>query len=67
MRLSVRGICMPAASQGVDEQQDDWSEERALRLLEQALEIVDHWNDNPALGARLQQVVDEIEERRRSS
>ena len=55
---------MPAASQGADDRSDRWSVDRAILLLEEALEIVDHWGDCPAIGARLQQVVDEIEERR---
>lgn len=56
---------MPAASQGADDSPENWSVDRALVLLEQALEIVDRWGDCPAIGARLQQVVDEVEERRR--
>lgn len=55
---------MPAAGQGADDSPEDWSVDRALVLLEQALEIVDRWGDCPAIGARLQQVLDEVEERR---
>jgi hypothetical protein len=55
---------MPAAGHGADDSPEDWSVDRALVLLEQALEIVDRWGDCPAIGARLQQVVDEVEERR---
>jgi hypothetical protein len=55
---------MPAASQGADDSSEDFTVDRALALLEQALEIVDRWGDCPAIGARLQQVVDEVEERR---
>ena len=58
---------MPAAVQGAEDLPEDWTAERALELLEQALEIIDHWGDCPAIGARLQQVVDEVEERQRSS
>ena len=58
---------MAAASQGADTMAEDWSVERALALLEQALQIVDRWGDSPAIGARLQQVVDEVEERRRTN
>lgn len=65
-RRSARGFyLMPAASQGADDSPENWSVDRALVLLEQALEIVDRWGDCPAIGARLQQVVDEVEERRR--
>ena len=55
---------MPAASQGADDSSEDFTVERALTLLDQALEIIDGWGDCPAIGARLQQVVDEVEERR---
>jgi hypothetical protein len=58
---------MPAAVQSAEDLQEDWTAERALELLEQALEIIDHWGDCPAIGARLQQVVDEVEERQRES
>ena len=57
---------MPAAGQGADDlPEEDWTVERALVLLERALDIIDRWGDCPAIGARLQQVVDELEERRR--
>ena len=55
---------MPAASQGADDSPEDSTVDRALALLEQALDIIDRWGDCPAIGARLQQVVDEVEERR---
>ena len=55
---------MPAASQGADDSSEDLTVDRALALLEQALQIVDRWGDCPAIGARLQQVVDEVEDRR---
>jgi hypothetical protein len=55
---------MPAASQGADDSSEDFTVDRVLELLEQALEIVDRWGDCPAIGARLQQVLDEVEERR---
>ena len=58
---------MPAASPGADGSPEDRTVERALALLEQALQIVDHWGDCPAIGARLQQVVDELEERLRAA
>lgn len=58
---------MPAAMQGAEDlPEEDWTAERALELLEQALEIIDHWGDCPAIGARLQQVVDEVEEWQRA-
>jgi hypothetical protein len=57
---------MAAASHGADALPEDWTADRALALLEQALEIIDRWGDSPAIGARLQQVVDDVEERRRS-
>ena len=41
---------------------EDWTAERAIRLLEQALQIIDHLGDSPATGARLQQVIDEVRE-----
>ena len=56
---------MPAAGQGADDSPEDWTVDRALVLLERALDIIDRWGDCPAIGARLQQVVDELEERRR--
>jgi len=58
---------MPAAIQGAQDLPDNWTVERALELLEQALEIVDHWGDCPSIGARLQQVVDDVEERRHAA
>ena len=58
---------MPAAVQGAEDLPEDWTAERALELLEQALEIIDHWGDCPAIGARLQQVVDEVEGRRQAA
>jgi hypothetical protein len=54
---------MPAASQGADDSSEDFTVDRVLELLEQALEIVDRWGDCPAIGARLQQVVDEVADR----
>ena len=60
------GYFMPAASQGADGSPEDWTVDRALLLLEQALQIIDQWGDCPAIGARLQQVVDEVEERLRT-
>jgi len=58
---------MPASRQGADDSPEDWTVDRALVLLEKALQIVDRWGDCPAIGARLQQVVDEVEERRRTA
>ena len=58
---------MPAAVQGAEDLPEDWTAERVLGLLEQALEIIDHWGDCPAIGARLQQVVDDVEDRRRAA
>lgn len=53
---------MAAVSQDADGPLEDWTIERALLLLEQALEIIDHWADRPAIGARLQEVIDEVQE-----
>jgi hypothetical protein len=52
---------MPAVSQGADGPSDQWTVERALLLLEQTLEIIDHWADHPAIGARLQEVIEAIQ------
>ena len=52
---------MSAVSQGADGPSEDWTAERAILLLEQALEIVDRWGDSPAIGARLQQIIDDIQ------
>ena len=53
---------MSALSQNADGPSEDRTVERAILLLEQALEIIDHWGDSPATGARLQQVIDEVRE-----
>lgn len=36
--------------------------QRALALLEQALVIIDRWDASPAVGARLQQVIEDVQE-----
>jgi hypothetical protein len=51
---------MSALNQDADGQPEDWTAERAILLLERALEIVDRWGDRPAVGAKLQQVIDDI-------
>ena len=53
---------MSAVTQDADGPSEDWTAERAILLLEQALEIIDRWGDSPAMGARLQHVIDEIRE-----
>jgi hypothetical protein len=40
--------------------------ERALLLLEGALQIIDDWGDCPDIGARLQHVIDCVDDRRRA-
>ena len=52
---------MPAANQGADDPAQDWTVARALLLLEQALEIIDAWGNSPAIGARLQHVIDDVQ------
>ena len=52
---------MPAANQDADDPAQDWTVARALLLLEQALEIIDAWGDRPAIGARLQHVIDDVQ------
>ena len=39
--------------------------ERVLLLLNDALQIIDDWDDCPDIGARLQHVIDCVDERRR--
>ena len=51
---------MSAVSQDADGPSEDWTASRAILLLEQALEIIDQWGDSPAIGARLQEVIDEV-------
>jgi hypothetical protein len=53
---------MPAVNQGAEDASEDWSVERALLLLERALQIIDHWADTPAIGARLQEVIESIQD-----
>lgn len=53
---------MPAAGQEADGPSDQWTVERALLLLEQALEIIDHRVDCPAIGARLQEVIEAVQD-----
>ena len=40
--------------------------ERARLLLEDALQIIDEWGDCTDIGARLQHVIDCVDERRRT-
>lgn len=56
---------MPAAKQDADGLHEKSTVGHALDLLERALEIIDHWGDCPEIGARLQHVIDSVEERRR--
>lgn len=56
------GKIMSALSQNADGPSEDWTGERAILLLEQALRIIDHWGGSPAIGARLQHVIDELRE-----
>lgn len=53
---------MSAVSQDADGPSEDWTAQRAILLLEQALEIIDRWGDSPAIGARLQQIIDDVQE-----
>ena len=53
---------MSAVGQDADGPSDDWTVERALMLLEQALEIIDHWANCPAIGARLQEVIEGVQD-----
>ncbi|GAA4747527.1 hypothetical protein GCM10023264_11580 [Sphingomonas daechungensis] len=53
---------MPAVSQEADDPSEDWTMQRALALLEQALVIIDRWDASPAVGARLQQVIEDVQE-----
>jgi len=54
------------ASQNADDPHEDRTAERALLLLGDALQIIDRWGDCPDIGARLQHVIDCVEERRRT-
>lgn len=51
---------MPAVNQGAEDAPE--SVDRALMLLEQALQIIDHWGDTPAIGARLQEVIESLQD-----
>ena len=53
---------MPAVNQGAEDAPENWTVDRALMLLEQALEIIDHWADTPAIGARLQEVIESLQD-----
>ena len=53
---------MSAVSQDADGPSEDWTAQRAILLLEQALEIIDRWGDSPAIGARLQQIIDDVQQ-----
>lgn len=57
---------MPAAIQGADGRDIDLTVDHALSLLQEALGIVDHLGDCPEIGARLQHVIDCLEERLRA-
>ena len=46
--------------------QENRTVERALLLLEDALQIIDEWGDCTDIGARLQHVIDCVDERRRT-
>jgi hypothetical protein len=53
---------MPAGTQDADDLSEDWTIERALALLEQALEIIDHRTAPPEIGARLQEIIEQVQE-----
>ena len=57
------GNSMPAANQGADHPSGDERHERALALLVEALRILDTDDDVPELGARLQGIIDDLNER----
>lgn len=52
------------ASQNAGDPQPDRTIERAILLLQDALRIIDHWGNCPEIGARLQHVIDCVDERR---
>ena len=56
---------MSAATHGGDGSSADGRVDRLLCLLEEAIEIVDGLGDWPDLGARLQEVYDTAQERRK--
>ena len=53
---------MSALSQDADGPSEDWTADRVIVLLEGALKIIDRWGDRPAMGARLQQIIDDVRE-----
>jgi len=53
---------MPAAIQGADGPEEVYTVARALLLLKEALEIVDQLGERPEVGARLQGVIDSLED-----
>ena len=52
------------ATQNAGDPQPDRTVERAILLLQDALRIIDHWGNCPEIGARLQHVIDCVDERR---
>lgn len=58
------GTGMTAAAQEPDGSTGGVSVERALALLEEALQILDALGDCPEVGARLQHIIEALEERR---
>lgn len=55
---------MPGTTHDGDRSSDEARLERVLVLLSESLEILDGLGDFPDLGARLQQVIESLEERR---
>ena len=52
---------MPAGTQDADDRSEDWTIERALTLLEEALDIIDRREAPPEIGARLQEVIEQVQ------
>lgn len=52
---------MPAATQDADGRDEDLTVGRILVLLQEALEIADELDDRPEIGARLQGLIDSLE------
>jgi hypothetical protein len=57
---------MAAAERGADQSQHGERLDRMLALLVEALEIMDREAERPDLGARLQGIIDDLEQMRQS-